>query len=97
MSRLIPKVILGGITGIVAMDMSELCFYALDACVPERPKIQVKSANVVNNEFLEAKKVLKEVKQAEQAEDKKRDVWKRSIRIIVMALIAYMVVLFMLM
>ena len=92
MSRTIPKVVLGGITGIVAMDISELCFFALDQCaLPEKPKVQL-GANVTND-YMDAKRVLKEEKEFEQLQERKRDAWKRGIRVVVMALVAYLVIM----
>ena len=87
----LTKIILGGFTGVIAIDMSELCFYALDYCVTDTATEKMGANVLENNQFLVAKKLLKEEKKAEQQEEKKKEVWKRGVRLTLLLVLAMII------
>ena len=106
--QLAEGVILGGFTSIIALDVAQLCYYALDpvahSCVSylAPPNASGAAATATNAAeltavpsehvpYLAVSKLIQEEKKKDKEDEKRRDVWKRVIRIILLVALGYLI------
>ena len=88
--RMVKGIVLGGMSGVIAVDFAELCFDALDPVAAAVVKASGGANPVMGASVaLDAKKLQKD-------EEKKKNVWKRIVRIIILGLTAYLVLTYLL-
>lgn len=90
--KLARGVVIGGVGSIIAMDIAELCFDALD---PMATTI-VKAYDGRTEDVMSGAQVAPDYKKMLKDEEKKKNVWKRIVRVILLALTTYLVLVYLL-